>query len=130
MTDVELEASLEDVIGQCSVIHPDSQRNLPRWLSKSALHFYSRFKFPSLDVKSWDDKQTLRTNDILMCSECLTDKKVEFDLHNHFLETAKPLRTFDPFGGVGAFGLGLEEAGCVRVTHAVEISPSASETMR
>jgi DNA (cytosine-5)-methyltransferase 1 len=97
---------------------------------KSALHFYSHFKFPSLDVSSWNEKQTLSTNDILMCGECLTDRKAQFDLHNNFLETTKPLRTFDPFGGVGAFGLGLEEAGCIKVTHAVEISPSASETMR
>lgn len=129
-TEVELEAKLEDVIGQCSVVHPDSQPDLPRWLSKSALHFYCRFKFPSLDVNSWDEKKPLFTNDILMCSECLTDRKVQFDLHNIFLDAAKPLRTFDPFGGVGAFGLGLEEAGCIKVTHAVEISPSASETMR
>lgn len=121
---------MEDVIGQCSVVHPDSQIDLSRWLSKSALHFYSRFKFPSLDVRSWNEKQALFTKDILMCSECLADRTAQFDLHNKFLDTTKPLRTFDPFGGVGAFGLGLEEAGCVKVTHAVEISPSASETMR
>ena len=40
------------------------------------------------------------------------------------------ISTFDPFGGVGAFGLGLEEAGCIKVTHAVEISPSASQTLQ
>ena len=69
-------------------------------------------------------------NDILMCGDCLADHKTQFTMYKEFLNIAKPLRTFDPFGGVGAFGLGLEEAGCVRVTHAVEISPSASETMR
>lgn len=47
-----------------------------------------------------------------------------------FKSGLKPLRAFDPFGGVGAFGLGLEEGGCIQVTHTVEISPSASETLR
>ncbi|KAG1845916.1 S-adenosyl-L-methionine-dependent methyltransferase, partial [Suillus subalutaceus] len=37
------------------------------------------------------------------------------------LEKQKPLRALDPFAGAGAFGMGLEEYGCIEVTHAVEI---------
>jgi len=43
----------------------------------------------------------------------------------------KPLRTLDLFGGTGAFGLGLAEGClCLKVTHAVEIAPSAAITYR
>lgn len=42
----------------------------------------------------------------------------------------KSLRTLDLFGGVGAFGLSMEESGCLKVTHAVEISPSAAKTFK
>ena len=40
------------------------------------------------------------------------------------------LRAFDPFAGVGAFGMSMEGSGAIRVTHAVEISPSAAATMK
>lgn len=40
------------------------------------------------------------------------------------------LRALDVFAGVGAFGLGMEEAGGIRVTHAIEISPSAAKTLK
>lgn len=43
----------------------------------------------------------------------------------------KPLQAVDLFGGVGAFSLGLKEgSGCLQVSHALEISPSAAKTIK
>ena len=50
-----------------------------------------------------------------------------------FLQISKsqPLRALDLFGGVGAFSHGLSQgSGCIKVTHAVEISPSATRTFK
>jgi site-specific DNA-cytosine methylase len=42
-----------------------------------------------------------------------------------------PMTVLDLFGGAGAFSLGLKEgSGCMKVTHALEISPSAAKTIR
>lgn len=46
-----------------------------------------------------------------------------------FLE-GRTLRALDVFAGVGAFGLGMEEVGGIKVTHAIEISPSAAKTLK
>ena len=47
---------------------------------------------------------------------------------DEFLRKQKPLRALDPFGGIGAFGLGMEETSPLKVTYAVEVSPSAAKT--
>lgn len=83
-----------------------------------------------MTVRSWDDKQPLAPNDILVCGICAVDEKTKYRLEEEFFQKAKPLRTLDLFAGVGAFGHGLNVAGCIQITHAVEISPSAAETFR
>jgi len=48
---------------------------------------------------------------------------------NRFFREGKPLRTLDLFGGVGAFSSGIAQGSrCMKVTHAIEISPSAAKT--
>jgi DNA (cytosine-5)-methyltransferase 1 len=47
-----------------------------------------------------------------------------------FVSQGRPLRALDLFGGVGAFSLGMEETKCIKLTHAVEISPSAAQTFK
>jgi DNA (cytosine-5)-methyltransferase 1 len=43
----------------------------------------------------------------------------------------KPLPTLDLFAGVGAFSRGLKEGSdCLKVTHAIEIGPSAAKTLQ
>ncbi|KIM90499.1 hypothetical protein PILCRDRAFT_766532 [Piloderma croceum F 1598] len=57
------------------------------------------------------------------------EKTAKVQWYTEYFTSNKLLHTFNPFGGVGAFGLGLEQAGCVKVTHAVKISPSISQTL-
>jgi site-specific DNA-cytosine methylase len=45
-------------------------------------------------------------------------------------EVEKKLCAFDPFAGVGGFGLGLAEGCSMQTRLGVEINPSAAETMR
>jgi hypothetical protein len=40
------------------------------------------------------------------------------------------LRAFDPFAGIGAFTAGLAQAGCLKLTHAIEIGPSTADTLK
>lgn len=47
-----------------------------------------------------------------------------------FRQNQPRLRAFDPFAGVGAFALGLQQALNLSLTHAIEISPSAAATIR
>ena len=67
-----------------------------------------------------------------MCKPCCEGLVDEMEQMEVFLSECgrTPVRVFDPFGGVGAFTGGMEEAGCMKVTHAVEISPSAAETLK
>lgn len=61
---------------------------------------------------------------------CVKQDLKKFKGMKTFLEREVPLRVFDPFGGTGAFGLAMEEVGCFKMTHAVEISPSAAKTLQ
>ena len=130
LTDDQLECGLEYIIRSCSVVHPDAADDLDSWLCHSPFNFYCRYKFPSIDSDSWYQKQSLTRREIFQCATCALERMQDYRNSQIFKTTTKPLRTFDPFGGVGAFGHGLEQSGCIRVTHSVEISPSASETMR
>ncbi|KAH7906528.1 S-adenosyl-L-methionine-dependent methyltransferase, partial [Hygrophoropsis aurantiaca] len=76
------------------------------------------------------ERRKLATKDLLICKECVTKNTQEVELTKAFLRDVPPLRAFDPFGGVGAFGLALEQSGCVKVTHTVEICPDAAKTLK
>ncbi|KAG2155745.1 S-adenosyl-L-methionine-dependent methyltransferase [Suillus clintonianus] len=118
------------VIGLCHVYVRAAVPELKAWLEMSPYHFYARYSFPSLYVTSWDDKRTLVPRDLLVCGYCAEENLTEWEQSREFLKKQKPLRALDPFSGVGAFGLGLEQSGCIEVTHAIEISPSATKTLK
>ncbi|KAG1742724.1 S-adenosyl-L-methionine-dependent methyltransferase [Suillus paluster] len=118
------------LIGLCHVYVRAAVPELKEWLEMSPYHFYACYSFPSLNVTSWDHKHTLAPQDLLVCKHCTAENLAEWNQSREFLKKQKPLRAFDPFAGAGAFGLGLEESGCIEVTHAVEISPSAAKTLK
>lgn len=133
LTDEEEQVSLGDIVSACHVLHPDAVEDLRLWLSRSPNHFYARYHFPSLNPRSWKEREAISPHPggIEQCQDCSSDRTAKLDLEDIFdISKRRPLRTFDPFAGVGAFGRGLEEAGSINVTHSVEISPSASETLR
>jgi DNA (cytosine-5)-methyltransferase 1 len=129
MTDIEVKIKVEDLIRVCYVFPYATINDLDFWTALSADHFYLKFRFPSLDVSSWNDRQPIN-QDMYVCVECCGEKLGQIRLMKQFLSLGnqQPLRALDLFGGVGAFGLGMEESGCIKITHAIEISPSASKT--
>ncbi|KAF7971524.1 hypothetical protein HWV62_20924 [Athelia sp. TMB] len=126
--------TVADLISPCSVLHKDAPKNLWNWLSRSPDHFFVCSRFPKTEPKFWADRKSIGYRDVTQCGICFADRKATLDLEDAFIKSMtrrNPLAIFDPFAGLGALGRGLEEgAGCVKVTHAVEISPSASETLR
>lgn len=69
-------------------------------------------------------------DDLPICPMCVKQDFKKFNGMKMFLEKEAPLRVFDPFAGTGAFGLAMEEVGCFKMTHAVEITPSTAKTLR
>lgn len=68
-----------------------------------------------------------------VCKLCYEEEQYQEQLRQQYTSQHTDkwrLRAFDPFGGVGAFALSMQEAGCLQLTHAVEISPSAAKTLQ
>ncbi|KAH7927250.1 S-adenosyl-L-methionine-dependent methyltransferase [Leucogyrophana mollusca] len=132
VTNDQMTFSVSELIGVCYVYVSASipEADLKTWLSISPRHFFAKYSFPSLNVRTWDERQRLEPSDLLVCKSCVSGNVKQLNLTKEFLSKNKPLRAFDPFGGVGAFGLALELSGCVKVTHTVEICPSAAESLR
>lgn len=133
LTTQQEQIPVKALIRVCFVCPLDSIEDgeVENWLSFSPDHFLATYQFPSLEVKSWDQRTRLRPDALHVCGTCYQARWEEvnrFTVFSAFAAT-EPLRTFDPFGGVGAFGLGLSEVGCFKTTHAVEISPSAAKTL-
>jgi hypothetical protein len=105
---------------------------LEEWLALSPDHFYMRYQFDSLNPETWNQRQGMPKNeDFLVCQSCWRERLREKKLASQFsaYSEREPLPTLDLFGGVGAFSKGLAEGSeCLRVTHAVEIGPSAAKT--
>ncbi|EGO05372.1 hypothetical protein SERLA73DRAFT_68986 [Serpula lacrymans var. lacrymans S7.3] len=131
-TDDEMEVVLSDLLGLCFVYPHNSLPDPRAWLLAAPNHFFVRYHFPSLDVRSWNQRRDMEPHELLICKTCVQENLDKHNTLKEFMSNARrrPLRAFDPFGGSGAFGLGLEESGCIKVTHAVEISPSAARTMK
>ncbi|CAA7265858.1 unnamed protein product [Cyclocybe aegerita] len=103
------------------------------WLDLSHNHFYVKYTFPRLRVKSWNDRTKITWPKLGVCTPCCRERLKGRKAIYAFLQQAekKRLSTLDLFGGVGAFSRGLSDgSGCLEVTHAVEISPSAAKTFK
>ncbi|KAF9486388.1 S-adenosyl-L-methionine-dependent methyltransferase [Pholiota conissans] len=101
------------------------------WLALSHDHFYLRYSFPELKVKSWKDRQPVGCKDLHVCTPCTRERLNKRRHLYQFLDiqSRNPLKTLDLFGGVGAFSQGLAQGSkSLKVTHAIEISPSAAKT--
>ncbi|KAI0368858.1 S-adenosyl-L-methionine-dependent methyltransferase [Pilatotrama ljubarskyi] len=114
----------------CIVAHRDDVTNLETWLALSPFHFVIRYQLPSLD-SPWSQHTSLKRRSVLACQQCLDEDNAQSEQLDQFIAEDKGcLRAFDPFGGVGAFALAMEELQCLKLTHAVEITPSAALTLR
>lgn len=136
LTDEEAVIPYTNIITKCFVLSRESfgQRlSLRNWLNPSPYHFYLRYRFPKLRPQSWDEKARVSFRDLSVCKTC-TEEAIAWyydiqEFKNKMQET--PLEVLDLFGGVGAFSSGLKEgSGCLKISRAVEISPSAARSFR
>ncbi|GJE89469.1 S-adenosyl-L-methionine-dependent methyltransferase [Phanerochaete sordida] len=142
VTDTEaeyIEVNAADLIRRCHVANCHSlphywARDLAAYLAASPYHFYAKYRFPRLAVARWRDVRPLsrgsRCPDV--CAACFRADEARVRALRDFTDARarRPLRAFDPFGGVGAFALAMQDAGCMKLTHAIEISPSAALTLK
>ncbi|TFY73656.1 hypothetical protein EWM64_g10356, partial [Hericium alpestre] len=127
MTDEKETVSTDDLIQVCYVAHGDILEDKAAWCQASPDHFYVRFYFPTLSPCSWGQCRQVAHEELLVCSYCLQEKIKEQHDWKQFASRS-PLFILDPFAGVGALSQGLESAGGIKTTHAIEISPSAAFT--
>ena len=123
-----------DLLKRCVVLHqssvPSSAGDLDSWLALSPLHFYVR-QHCSSSTRSLEALTKIKRHNVPVCQICYQEDATRLRQLKQFTSSEdRCLRAFDPFAGVGAFGLGMEKTGCIKVTHAVEISPSAAETLK
>lgn len=121
---------ISDLVGICFVVVSSSLPEIEEWKATSPLHFYVNYRFPSLDVLTWNERSIMRPEDLDICKYCLKSNIENFHKLKDFVKNGSPLRVFDPFAGVGSFSLAMEELACFKLTHAIEVSPSAARTLR
>lgn len=70
--------------------------------------------------------------DVQICPDCFRENQVWQKNTERFMaaQKKKGLRTIDLFAGCGAFSVAMKNVAGVRTTHAIEISPSAAQTLR
>ena len=131
-TDELREVPIDLLIRKCFVTHQteSAQGTFKSYLDYSSYHFFAKYHFPSLDVTSWEQCIKMSRKHVLICKSCMIEEEERMKRMDDFLRKAKTLRTLDPFGGIGAFGLGMEETSPLKVTHAVEITPSAAKAYK
>lgn len=121
---------VDDLINVCYVVVKGDMPDQDAWLAMSPRHFYVKYRFNSLNEMDWGRRRRMRWDDLPVCCICMKQDLKTMNGMKTFLEREAPLRVFDPFGGTGAFALAMEEGGCFKLTHAVEISPSAAKTLQ
>jgi DNA (cytosine-5)-methyltransferase 1 len=133
MTDEILTTSADKLLKPCKIkaFNSLSQEALSEYTKSSPYHFYCTYYCIKADPFHWRQRKTLTdANKILTtCAVCFAADQDLLKYKEEFL-TSRTLHAFDPFGGVGAFALSMEEAKVLQLTHAAEISPSAAETLR
>ena len=120
----------KDLLKRCTVLFYKSapDMGLQEWLDLSPLHFYIRYLVP-YDPPLWSARTKVDRRKVPVCSRCYEEHSAELEDHKALMQKP-PLQAFDIFAGCGALGLSMEEAGHMQVTHAVEITPSAADTLK
>lgn len=135
VTDEMYTIPIQELIAPCFVVTDRSlsdDEKRQAWLYASATHYYVRYRFTTAKPTDWNDRIRLTCNDLPVCRDCYGAEHARCEAFQNFIASQKrrPLRTFDPFSGVGAFSLAMDAMGCMQTYQAVEISPSAAQALR
>lgn len=121
--------------------------DIKQWLDASPDHFFIKWhwyqhtlvptadgppKLPWRERKLVADMSVEDRIDIGVCEKCKRAKRHEYRSRRTFAENNEPIKILDLCAGTGAFSCGIVEGmGCrAKVTHAVEISPSAMSSFK
>ncbi|KAK7038814.1 hypothetical protein VNI00_010444 [Paramarasmius palmivorus] len=129
-TDIIDHTSILRTIYVCSAINVREAAR-EEWLSFAPEHFFLRYTFPSMDVTNWNKRRRVPPEKLDICTRCMTKRVEYFRSMKEFISqnAQRPLRALDIFGGVAAMGTGMEIGSrCIKVTHAIELSPSMART--
>lgn len=122
-------------------------KDIKQWLDASPDHFFIKWHWykhalaPTADGPPrliWREHTLVagmsseQRNELGACDKCRRDKRREYKSRRTFAENNEPVKILDLCSGTGAFSCGLAEGmGCrAKVTHAVEISPSAMASFK
>ncbi|KAI0095061.1 S-adenosyl-L-methionine-dependent methyltransferase [Irpex rosettiformis] len=106
-----------------------SSEKLQAYLNLSSAHFYARFHCQKATPFSWCRRTVLQAMALTICGICHAADQATAKQMEDFDQIA-PLKAFDPFAGTGAFALSMQEAGILKLTHAIELSPSTARTLK
>ena len=117
------------IIQKAYVLVLEKIGDLQAWINVSSQHFFLQYSFPTLQ-SCWTQKEILNSSEVHACLPCLTQRK-ETLLTEVKRATQSKLKALDLFAGTGAFSLGMKASGApFKLTHAIEISPSAAKSLR
>jgi len=128
--DVDVTSLIKIIYVILDVCIQDEGGKFKDWCDESTDHFYIKHTFPTLTPGSAEGRRTFEEyRELHLCMQCYKVELDRCDRVKWFERNCEPLATLDLFGGVGAFSRQLaEESRCIKITHAVEISPSACKT--
>ena len=130
---MEQDIPITDVVKKLYITHKRSlpPADLASFLQLSPWNSYVEFAAPHYKIQRWREVRRLSVEDILVCRHCFTDILHQKKKTEEFLAAQKSgLKTLDLFAGTGAFSLAMKDIARIKVTHAIEISPSAAQTLK
>ena len=130
---MEQDIPITDIVRKLYITHKRSlpPADLASFLQLSPWNFYVEYATPHYKVQRWREVRRLSVEDILVCRHCFTDILHQKEKTEEFLAAQKSgLKTLDLFAGTGGFSLAMKDIARIKVTHAIEISPSAAQTLK
>ena len=130
---MEQDIPITDIVRKLYITHKRSlpPADLASFLQLSPWNFYVEYAAPHYKVQRWREVRRLSVEDILICRHCFSDILHQKEKTEEFLAAQKSgLKTLDLFAGTGAFSLAMKDIARIKVTHAIEISPSAAQTLK
>lgn len=109
-----------------------SPERLSFFLQISPWHFFVQYSVPHWDIKRWREVKELSIIDVLVCFDCSKENLTWQKNVEDFMtaQRRRPLRALDLFAGCGSFSFAMKNVAGVKTTHAIEISPSAAQTLK
>ena len=136
---------IEAIVGPCRILHRDEiphrgEMRVPfddvrEYIFASPTNFWTRYRSTSesMEIDSVDDLEEMDSVDVPSCALGCPEREAALLANREMYCAAKKGRKcLDICAGAGVLGMGLGmgSKGIYDITHAVEIRPSAAQTIR